>query len=160
MRRLPRVVYPGINPEDYEASKVKSALEQLMRDQEASDKASGHDYEGIKSVREAVKGVVEATWVGRNDTFSEIRRKRSWLCSIISSFPRLELELQSDRPLLISINRFEAKKNVALAIEAFAIMRKNAIEKDPKSDAARARLVVAGESHWCFPLLTEWVILS
>lgn len=61
MRRLPRVVYPGINPEDYEASKVKSALEQLMRDQEASDKASGHDYEGIKSVREAVKGVVEAT---------------------------------------------------------------------------------------------------
>lgn len=61
MRRLPRVVYPGINPEDYEVSKVKSALEQLMKDQDESDKKSGHDYEGVKSVKEAVRGVVEAT---------------------------------------------------------------------------------------------------
>lgn len=43
----------------------------------------------------------------------------------------------SDTPTLLSINRFEGKKNIALAVEAFAKVRQ---------DHPRLRLIVAGES--------------
>ncbi|KAH8814500.1 alpha-1,3-mannosyltransferase ALG2 [Flagelloscypha sp. PMI_526] len=43
--------------------------------------------------------------------------------------------LHSDRPTLLSINRFEKKKNVALAVSAYAVVRK---------DHSTLRLVLAG----------------
>lgn len=46
--------------------------------------------------------------------------------------------MYSDTPTLLSINRFEGKKNVALAVESFAKVRK----EHPK-----LRLIVAGTSH-------------
>lgn len=52
-----------------------------------------------------------------------------------------------DRPTLISLNRFEAKKNAALAIKAFAKLK-----SDSMVDSARfsqLRLIIAGAS---FPL--------
>lgn len=49
----------------------------------------------------------------------------------------------TDRPLIASINRFEAKKNVALALEAFSGMRK-ALADAAKPDTRRFRLIIAG----------------
>jgi alpha-1,3/alpha-1,6-mannosyltransferase len=46
-----------------------------------------------------------------------------------------------DPPILVSINRFERKKNLQLAIDAFAEMRTRA---ETGSGASRARLVMAG----------------
>ena len=45
-----------------------------------------------------------------------------------------------DRPTLISLNRFEKKKNIALAVESYALLRKQAQNIGP------IRLVLAGES--------------
>ncbi|CAK9784919.1 putative glycolipid mannosyltransferase [Cutaneotrichosporon oleaginosum] len=50
--------------------------------------------------------------------------------------------IASDRPTLISLNRFEAKKNVALAIESFAQIKRGGLV--PVSVAQRLRLVVGG----------------
>ena len=47
-----------------------------------------------------------------------------------------------DRPTLLSVNRFEKKKNAALAIDAFASLRK----KLPEGHLADMRLVLAGEN--------------
>lgn len=52
-----------------------------------------------------------------------------------------ELVSASDRPTLISINRFEAKKNIALAITAFAGAQK---ELASRGNGAKYRLIVAG----------------
>ena len=51
--------------------------------------------------------------------------------------------MHSDRPTLLSLNRFEAKKNAALAIDSFAALLKN---MDLESKYANLRLVVAGTS--------------
>jgi alpha-1,3/alpha-1,6-mannosyltransferase len=48
---------------------------------------------------------------------------------------------------VVSINRFERKKNIGLALEAFAIVRK-ALEKERSPVLARLKLVVAGERMW------------
>lgn len=53
----------------------------------------------------------------------------------------LDLVTSTERPTLISINRFEAKKNVALALEAFAGAQK---ELAAQGKTTRYRLVVAG----------------
>lgn len=51
------------------------------------------------------------------------------------------LTLNRDRPTLLSLNRFEKKKNAALAIEAFARLRKKLPADSPLKDI---RLVLAG----------------
>ncbi|TFK80302.1 glycosyltransferase family 4 protein [Polyporus arcularius HHB13444] len=48
--------------------------------------------------------------------------------------------VSSDRPTLLSLNRFEQKKNVALAIDAFALLR----EKSVAGSSKKIRLVLAG----------------
>lgn len=50
-------------------------------------------------------------------------------------------QAHSDRPTLLSLNRFEAKKNAALAIDSFAALLKT---MEPDSKYANLRLVVAG----------------
>lgn len=52
----------------------------------------------------------------------------------------------SDRPTLVSLNRYEKKKNAALAIDAFALVKK---------ENAGLRLVVAGESPFSPSRLTK-----
>ncbi len=48
----------------------------------------------------------------------------------------------SDRPTLLSLNRFEKKKNAALAVDAFALLHKKLSADSPLN---RLRLVLAGE---------------
>ncbi|KII89397.1 glycosyltransferase family 4 protein [Plicaturopsis crispa FD-325 SS-3] len=48
-------------------------------------------------------------------------------------------QIISDQPTLLSINRFEKKKNIALAISSFALLRKN-----PSAQSTGLRLVIAG----------------
>ena len=50
----------------------------------------------------------------------------------------------SDRPTLISLNRFEAKKNVALAIQSFAKLQTDPMVKPSKFK--QLRLVIGGRS--------------
>lgn len=50
------------------------------------------------------------------------------------------LQVTSDRPTLLSLNRFEGKKNAALAVNAFARLRKNLATGSP----GNMRLVIAG----------------
>ncbi|KAI0373173.1 alpha-1,3-mannosyltransferase ALG2 [Pilatotrama ljubarskyi] len=47
----------------------------------------------------------------------------------------------SDRPTLLSVNRFESKKNAALAIHSFAALRKRS---SPDASSRKPRLVLAG----------------
>lgn len=54
--------------------------------------------------------------------------------------------IQSDRPTIISFNRFEAKKNVDLAIRTFAKLRDD--DLIPKEEFEKLRFVVGGESHY------------
>ncbi|KAL6308660.1 glycosyltransferase family 4 protein [Sparassis latifolia] len=49
----------------------------------------------------------------------------------------------SERPTLLSLNRFEKKKNAALAIDAFAILRKK-ISENSTPTFENTRLVIAG----------------
>ncbi|KAI1791532.1 mannosyltransferase [Ganoderma leucocontextum] len=49
-------------------------------------------------------------------------------------------QIWSDRPTLLSVNRFEQKKNGVLAIESFALLRKG----EPNASSRRLRLVLAG----------------
>ncbi|CAO1630060.1 unnamed protein product [Sympodiomycopsis kandeliae] len=53
----------------------------------------------------------------------------------------LELVSSSDRPLVISVNRFEAKKNVELALSAFAGAQK---ELASRGKSTKYRLILAG----------------
>lgn len=50
----------------------------------------------------------------------------------------------SDRPTFLSLNRFEKKKNVALAIDAFALFKKEATEAGNRDDRRSPRLVIGG----------------
>jgi alpha-1,3/alpha-1,6-mannosyltransferase len=61
----------------------------------------------------------------------------AYISSIDVSDPDI-IQVASQRRTLLSVNRFEMKKNVALAIEAFSILR----NKDPNS--SDVRLVLAG----------------
>lgn len=54
-----------------------------------------------------------------------------------------EIVAAKDRPTIISVNRFEAKKNVSLALDAFAGLRKD-LAKSSEADGSRHRLIVAG----------------
>ncbi|TFY73942.1 hypothetical protein EWM64_g10071, partial [Hericium alpestre] len=54
------------------------------------------------------------------------------------------LQVSSDRPTLLSLNRFEKKKNIGLAIEAFACLRQR-LDKDGLTERFQnSRLVIAG----------------
>ncbi|EIN07946.1 alpha-1,3-mannosyltransferase ALG2 [Punctularia strigosozonata HHB-11173 SS5] len=59
-----------------------------------------------------------------------------------SSDPDIQ-SVASDRPTLLSINRFEKKKNAALAVEAFALLRRKPAST-PSSPCSNLRLVLAG----------------
>jgi alpha-1,3/alpha-1,6-mannosyltransferase len=50
----------------------------------------------------------------------------------------------SDRPTFISLNRFEAKKNVALAINAFSLFLKSTKTSSANPNLSNTRLVLAG----------------
>jgi len=50
----------------------------------------------------------------------------------------------SDRPTLVSLNRFEKKKNVALAVEAFSMIRQQLTAQDKACGLDKLRLVLAG----------------
>ncbi|KAF8584030.1 glycosyltransferase family 4 protein [Ramaria rubella] len=50
----------------------------------------------------------------------------------------------SERPTLVSLNRFESKKNAALAIEAFAMARQQPTTRDKERGFHKLRLVLAG----------------
>ncbi|KAF8589735.1 glycosyltransferase family 4 protein [Ramaria rubella] len=50
----------------------------------------------------------------------------------------------SYRPTLVSLNRFERKKNAALAIEAFALVRQQLTTREKERGFHRLRLVLAG----------------
>jgi glycosyltransferase involved in cell wall biosynthesis len=60
--------------------------------------------------------------------------------------PRQHVDEPSDRPTFVSLNRYEAKKNVALAIEAFAKLRRLSAYRDPSVRLDELRLVIAGTS--------------
>ena len=47
---------------------------------------------------------------------------------------------QEREPLFVSLNRYERKKNIGLALQAFALLR----ERTPKGVFASLRLVIAG----------------
>ncbi|KDN38153.1 glycosyltransferase family 4 protein [Tilletiaria anomala UBC 951] len=53
-------------------------------------------------------------------------------------------DASTSRPTFISINRFEAKKNVALALESFALALKEVGEKHGDKCAQEMRLILAG----------------
>lgn len=64
---------------------------------------------------------------------------REYLDLTLSVFPN------SDRPTLLSLNRFEKKKNVALAITSFALLRKSLASSSSASTSfTNSRLVIAG----------------
>jgi alpha-1,3/alpha-1,6-mannosyltransferase len=74
---------------------------------------------------------------------------RAITSSALSSFLCLYYIAQAnirDRPTLLSLNRFEAKKNVALAIEAFALLRSRLREAHAAPESDGLRLVLAGVS--------------
>lgn len=50
----------------------------------------------------------------------------------------------SDRPTFLSLNRFEKKKNVALAIDAFALFKQGVMEAGNCDDRRNSRLVIGG----------------
>ncbi|KZT74049.1 glycosyltransferase family 4 protein [Daedalea quercina L-15889] len=54
------------------------------------------------------------------------------------------LDIASDRPTLLSLNRFERKKNAALAVDAFALLRKKLASSAASPHPGKLRLVVAG----------------
>ncbi|KZT11138.1 glycosyltransferase family 4 protein [Laetiporus sulphureus 93-53] len=53
------------------------------------------------------------------------------------------VELASERPTLLSLNRFEKKKNAALAVDAFALLRKKRTSGSSSSQESM-RLIIAG----------------
>jgi alpha-1,3/alpha-1,6-mannosyltransferase len=61
-----------------------------------------------------------------------------------------------NRPTLISLNRFEKKKNTALAIEAFALLRSKLSKESSATHLRTLRLVLAGmlPRYTCFHILT------
>jgi alpha-1,3/alpha-1,6-mannosyltransferase len=67
----------------------------------------------------------------------------SWVTGPLSA-GWVHAHVLSNRQTLISLNRFEAKKNVALAIQAFAKLRSDALI--PSESFTGLRLVVGGES--------------
>lgn len=56
----------------------------------------------------------------------------------------------SDQPTLLSLNRFEEKKNVALAIKSFS--RLQTANLIPADKFTKLRLVVGGEWGWSYDL--------
>lgn len=49
-------------------------------------------------------------------------------------------------PTLLSLNRFEGKKNLAIAIETFAKVRRELASEDPHKWALPLRLILGGTS--------------
>ncbi|KAI9462546.1 glycosyltransferase family 4 protein [Russula earlei] len=54
------------------------------------------------------------------------------------------LMVSSDRPTFLSLNRFEKKKNIALAIDAFALFKQGLLEAGNNVLLQRSRLVIGG----------------
>lgn len=63
----------------------------------------------------------------------------------IVSLQRSQLESSRDRPTLVSLNRFEAKKNIKLALTAFKKLETDALVE--REVFRSLRLVIAGESY-------------
>ncbi|KAF8273228.1 hypothetical protein EI94DRAFT_1826265 [Lactarius quietus] len=52
--------------------------------------------------------------------------------------------VSSDRPTILSLNRFEKKKNVALAIDAFALFKQRFTKAETRDSLQNLRLIVGG----------------
>src|ERR1700677_2955686 len=70
----------------------------------------------------------------------------SWSHRASSSSCRLSVPYTPvrDRPTVISFNRFEKKKNVALAIDAFALFKQQLAKVEALNSLQNLRLVVGG----------------
>jgi alpha-1,3/alpha-1,6-mannosyltransferase len=66
---------------------------------------------------------------------------------LVVCMPESDQSKNSERPTLISLNRFEKKKNTALAIEAFALLRERLDAGSGDISSKRLRLVIAGERN-------------
>ncbi|THH20044.1 hypothetical protein EW146_g1222 [Bondarzewia mesenterica] len=53
-------------------------------------------------------------------------------------------QVTSDRPTFLSLNRFEKKKNVALAVHSYALLKKQSSASGPSEKLQASRLVLAG----------------
>ncbi|PWN49786.1 UDP-Glycosyltransferase/glycogen phosphorylase [Violaceomyces palustris] len=93
LNRQPRVLYPGIDHDEYTPERVSEKLRELEED-------AGGD---------------------------RIKAAVTQLCK------------SSSRPTFVSINRFEAKKNIALAVEAFA-----SAKEQYQASSKKLRLILAG----------------
>lgn len=96
LRRLPRILYPGIDPRNYTAEAVVKGVAALTPSTEA---------------QKIIADIATRT---------------------------------TGRPSFLSINRYEAKKNVALAVDAFAGAYKQVVEEKGESEAKKLRLILAG----------------
>lgn len=83
----------------------------------------------------------EVSFVDTTDP--DIAQVTSYVSSPYFGIMYLTYAVHSDRPTLLSLNRFEKKKNAALAINAFALLR---AQLPSDSSAKDIRLVLAGES--------------
>ncbi|THH18006.1 hypothetical protein EW146_g2937 [Bondarzewia mesenterica] len=54
------------------------------------------------------------------------------------------LSFRRDRPTFLSLNRFEKKKNVALAVHSYALLKKQSSASGPSEKLQASRLVLAG----------------
>jgi glycosyltransferase involved in cell wall biosynthesis len=73
---------------------------------------------------------------------ASISSSREWLSVPLQ---RSQPESSRDRPTLVSLNRFEAKKNIKLALTAFKKLETDALID--REVFRSLRLVIAGESY-------------
>ncbi|KAL9937856.1 hypothetical protein V8E36_003401 [Tilletia maclaganii] len=117
----PKVVYPAVDPTEFSPRWVATELKRLEdADQTAKDRAM--------SAASATPGSITSKTKARlakegSRGILEVRKAIRELCTT------------KDRPTFVSINRFEAKKNIALAVSAFAELIKPELEA---TDAAIA----------------------
>jgi alpha-1,3/alpha-1,6-mannosyltransferase len=78
---------------------------------------------------------------GKKQNGEGIELIRSW---VIGLSCRAQLIILSNQPTLLSLNRFEEKKNVALAIKAFSTLQTSQLI--PAEQFTKLRLVVGGKS--------------
>ena len=106
------------------------------------------------------KGVVEQVWEGLGEAKGlgivypcvDIEQHGKKSHKEEQSASAGEEEMWKDKKLILSINRFEKKKNIELAIRAYAGL--------PVSDREESRLVIAGLPHLVSPYVLMIILTS
>ena len=94
------------------------------------------------------KGIVSQTWPSLS---SKVAIKVVYPCVDIDAKPEAGVtRLLPGEKIILSINRFERKKDIGLAIKAFAAL--------PESQRSRVRLILAGKD--LFLALLPYTILT